>query len=42
MAVMIARAPAPILAQIAADRATNPDVAKVWKDAAKVLARASR
>ena len=42
MAAMIGRAPAPILAQIAAERASSPEVAKVWRDAAKVLARASR
>ena len=40
MAEMIKRAPAPILAQIAAERASSPEVAKVWRDAAKVLARA--
>jgi plasmid maintenance system antidote protein VapI len=42
LAAAINRAPAPILAQIAAERASSPEVAKVWRDAAKVLARASR
>ena len=42
MAGIIKRAPAPILAQLASDRAVSPDVAKVWREAAKVLARASR
>jgi predicted transcriptional regulator len=42
MTEMIKRAPAPVLAQIAAERASSPEVAKVWRDAAKVLARASR
>lgn len=42
MAGRIDRAPAPILAQLAADRAKSPDVAKIWKEAAKVLARSGR
>jgi len=42
MAGMLKRAPAPILAQLAADRTSSPEVAKVWRDAAKVLARSGR
>jgi plasmid maintenance system antidote protein VapI len=42
MAAMIDRAPAPILAQLAADRAKSSEVAKIWKEAAKVLARSGR
>jgi len=42
LAGMCDRAPAPILAQIASERASSPDVAKVWRDAARVLAKASR
>ena len=42
MAGMIDRAPAPILAQLAADRAKSPEVAKIWREAAKVLARSGR
>lgn len=39
MAAMIGRAPAPILAQLAAERAKSPEVAKVWREAAKTLSR---
>lgn len=42
MAALVDRAPAPILAQLAADRAKSPEVAKVWKDAARSLARIGR
>jgi plasmid maintenance system antidote protein VapI len=42
MAALIDRAPAPILAQLAADRAKSSDVAKVWREAAKALARMGR
>jgi plasmid maintenance system antidote protein VapI len=42
MAAMIERAPAPILAQLAAERAKSPEVAKVWREAAKALARIGR
>jgi plasmid maintenance system antidote protein VapI len=42
MATMIDRAPAPILAQLAADRAKSPEVAKIWREAAKSLARTGR
>lgn len=42
MAAMIDRPPAPILAQLAAERARSPEVARVWRDAAKTLARATR
>lgn len=42
MASMIDRPPAPILAQLAADRAKSPEVAKIWKEAARVLARGGR
>jgi hypothetical protein len=42
MAGLLKRAPAPILAQLAADRASSPELAKVWREAAKVLSRASR
>ena len=39
MAALIDRAPAPILAQLASERAKSPEVAKVWRDAAKALAK---
>jgi len=42
---MIGTPAAPLLARLAADRADknkNPGLAKVWKDAAKVLGRKSR
>jgi predicted transcriptional regulator len=39
VAKMIGRPPAPILAELAAERAKDPEVAKVWRDAAKALAR---
>lgn len=39
-ATMLGRAPGPLLAQLAAERAKNPEVAKVWKESAKILARA--
>lgn len=42
MAAMADRAPAPILAQLAADRAKSPEVAKIWREASKVLARTGR
>jgi hypothetical protein len=42
MAAMIDRVPAPILAQLAADRAKSPEVAKIWREAAKVLVRTGR
>lgn len=42
MAAMVGRAPAPILAQLASERAKSPEVAKIWRDAAKTLARARR
>jgi plasmid maintenance system antidote protein VapI len=42
MAGMIDRAPAPILAQLAADRAKSSEVAKIWREAAKALARTGR
>ena len=38
-ATMIGRAPGPLLAQLAAERAKNPEVAKVWREVAKVVAR---
>lgn len=41
-AVMLGRAPAPILVQLAIERASTPDVAKVWKEVSKVLARPRR
>jgi transcriptional regulator with XRE-family HTH domain len=39
VAKLLGRPPAPILAQIAAERAKDPEVAHVWREAAKVLAR---
>jgi predicted transcriptional regulator len=39
---ILGRAAAPIFAQLASERAKDPEVAKVWVDAAKVLARSSR
>ena len=39
MAALMDRAPAPILAQLVADRAKSPEGAKVWCEAAKALAR---
>ena len=36
---VIGRAPAPVFAQLAADRATNPDVKKIWQDVTKTLLR---
>ncbi len=42
MAGMVNRAPASILAQIASERASSPEVARVWRDAATVLALGSR
>jgi hypothetical protein len=38
----LGRAPAPVFAQLAAERAKDPEVAKVWAEAAKVLARKLR
>jgi transcriptional regulator with XRE-family HTH domain len=38
-ATIIGRSPGPLLAQLAAERAKNPDVAKVWRDVAKVVVR---
>jgi plasmid maintenance system antidote protein VapI len=42
VARMMGRSPAPILIQLAAQRAKDSEVAKVWKELAKVLARKSR
>lgn len=42
LAAMIGRAPAPILAQLASERAKSPDVAKIWREAAKALSRTRR
>ena len=39
VAKLLNRPPAPILAALAAERAKDPEVAKVWKDAAKALSR---
>ena len=39
---VLGRAPAPVFAQLAAERAKDPEVAKVWAEAAKVLARKLR
>jgi predicted transcriptional regulator len=36
---VIGRAPAPVFAQLAGERASHPDVKKVWQEAAKTLAR---
>jgi hypothetical protein len=42
MAAMVGRPAAPILAQLASERAKSPDVAKIWREAAKTLARVGR
>jgi plasmid maintenance system antidote protein VapI len=42
LAAMISRAPAPILAQLAAERSKSPEVAKIWREAAKALSRTRR
>jgi plasmid maintenance system antidote protein VapI len=39
---VLGRAPAPVFAQLAAERAKDLEVAKVWTEAAKVLARSAR
>jgi len=39
---VIGRATAPVLAQLAADRASHAEVKKIWLEAAKTLARTSR
>ena len=39
---VLGRAAAPVFAQLAAERANDPEVAKVWADAARVLTRSSR
>ena len=39
VAEMLDRNPAPSLAELAAERAKDPRVAKVWRDAAKVVSR---
>lgn len=36
---VIGRATAPVFAQLAAERASHPDVKKVWQEAAKQLVR---
>jgi predicted transcriptional regulator len=42
LCVMTGQAAAPILVQLAGERAKSPEVAKVWRDVAKALARAGR
>jgi transcriptional regulator with XRE-family HTH domain len=42
MAALIDRAPGPILAQLASERAKSPEVAKVWREVAKTLAKLGR
>jgi plasmid maintenance system antidote protein VapI len=37
VARILGRPPAPLLAQVAAERAKSPEVAKIWRDIAKVL-----
>jgi plasmid maintenance system antidote protein VapI len=39
---VLGRAPAPLLAQLAAERASDQEVAKVWAEAARVLGRKPR
>lgn len=41
-AKLLDRPPAPILAMLAAERAKDPEVAKVWAEAAKTLAQTRR
>jgi plasmid maintenance system antidote protein VapI len=38
---MMDRRLAPLLAELAAERATNPEIAKTWREAAKFLSRKS-
>jgi hypothetical protein len=42
VARMMGRPPAPLLALIAAERAKDPEVARVWKAAARDLGRTKR
>ena len=42
VAKLLDRPPAPILAMLAAERAKDPEVAKVWTEAAKTLAQEQR
>ena len=42
IAAMIGRPAAPILVQLAAERAKTPEVARIWKDVAKALAKGGR
>jgi plasmid maintenance system antidote protein VapI len=39
---VLGRAPAPVFAQLAAERAQDQEIAKVWAEAAKILARKPR
>ena len=39
---VLGRAPAPVFAQLAAERAQDHEVAKVWADIAKLLSRKGR
>ncbi len=39
---VLGRAPAPVFAQLASERSKDAEVAKVWIEAAKMLARHSR
>jgi len=39
---MLGHPPAPLLAKLAAERTKDSEVAKIWRDAAKVLAQKSK
>jgi hypothetical protein len=39
---VLGRAPGPVFAQLAGERSKDPEVTRVWLDAAKVLARHAR
>ena len=39
VAAVLGRAPAPILALLSSERAKTPEVAKIWRDAARALTR---
>jgi hypothetical protein len=42
VARVLGRSPAPVFAQLASERAKDPEVIKIWAEAAKVLARHAR
>lgn len=42
VANILGRAPAPILALLSSERAKTPEVAKIWREAAKALIRSAK